>query len=139
MVRFSLIAALLLCATAAQSQSSDAWFGTSAQGQLEGYIVSSDGRAELAVGCNVYEKGDGSGLSIFIEKAAVAGHLAIRVDDADPMEFDLVKGAVSAKDPGRDALFEAMIAGSKAEITMEDGQSFSFSLARSSAYLKPCL
>lgn len=136
---FSLIVATLLCASSASAQEGGAWFGTAAQGVIEGYVTSSDGTAELGTGCSLNEAGDKSGLSIYVNKVAPEGHVTVRVDDADPMEFDLVQGAISPDAPGRDALFEAMIAGNRAEVALEDGKTFSFSLARSGIYLKPCL
>lgn len=139
MRRFSLVATLMLCAATAQAEGSDAWSGTAAQGQIEGYVVSEDGAAELATGCSLEEKGDRSGLGIFISKTPAVGHVMISVDNAAPMEFDLVQGTVDARDPGRDELFNAMISGSRAEVTMMDGTVHAFSLKKSGIYLKPCL
>jgi len=136
---FSLIVATLLCASAASAQGGDAWSGTAAQGVIEGSVTSSDGKAELGASCSLNQADDKSGLSIYVNKVSPKGHVSIRVDDGAPMEFDLVQGAVAPDAAGRDALFEAMIAGNRAEVALEDGQTFSFSLARSGIYLKPCL
>lgn len=136
---FSLIVAALLCASSAAAQEGGAWSGTAAQGVIEGFVTSSDGKAQLGAGCSLNQADDKSGLSIFLDKVSAEGHVSIRVDDAEPMEFDLVQGAVAPDASGRDALFEAMIAGSSAEVALEDGQTFAFSLARSGIYLKPCL
>lgn len=132
-------AAIIIFTTAAQAQNSDAWFGTASQGQIEGYIQSSDGTADLATGCTLHDKDQLSGLTVFINDSRPQGRVSIQIDGSDPMRFDLVQGEIKGSDPGRTALFNAMIAGTLATMTMDDGRVFSFSLNRSSIYLVPCL
>lgn len=139
MRRFSLITVLMLSAVTAEAQSADAWFGVMAQGRIEGYILSSDEAATLSVACTMYDETEKAGLAVFLDQVRPEGDVSISVDGAEAMTFAMDSAEFAAGDASRDALFKALIAGSKADVTLSDGKAFSFSLSGSSEYLEPCL